>query len=114
MRYRSDGPAGIPRPYFVDKVTVDEVRELQRMLVDRGMNFQILAERMDVHPGVATHFLRRINSVGFGSGRKITSLQHALVLLGTAAIDRELDALAEQLESESTFAMARTSDRRTG
>ncbi|MCA9087505.1 MAG: HDOD domain-containing protein [Planctomycetaceae bacterium] len=111
MRYRLDGPSGVPRPYFVDKVDVDDVRELQRMLADRGMNFQILAERMDVHPGVATHFLRRINSVGFGSGRKITSLRHALVLMGTAAIDRELDALAKQLEAESASSMARTADR---
>ena len=90
MTIRLDQSSPLSGPHFVRWPNESQLMELQRLLMESNLDFGYLAEKIDLYPGLSTHLMRRVNSINKGYGRRILSIRHALTLLGSNAIMREL------------------------
>lgn len=90
MTNRLDQPSPLAGPQFVRWPDATQVQELQRQLLTSNLDFGQLAEQIERYPGLSGHFMRKVNSINKGYGRRIVSVRHALILLGSNGILREL------------------------
>ncbi|MEZ5940732.1 MAG: HDOD domain-containing protein [Planctomycetaceae bacterium] len=95
-------PASVPQgPHLKKWPRSTELQSLQRLLFDSKLDFAHLSEQIQQFPELADYFLKRINSVHLGYTRRIHSLRHALVLMGTKSLEAEFDTLLRQSEHVS-------------
>lgn len=66
---------------------------LLSMLDSRSSGGKDLAQVIEADPALATQILRTVNSARYGVGRRVSSVAHAVTLLGTRAIRRVALAL---------------------
>ena len=92
-------PASAPQgPHLKKLPKTTELQSLQRLLFDSKLDFAHLSEQIEQFPELAEYFFKRINSVHLGYTRRIHSLRHALVLMGTKSLEAEFETLLRQSE----------------
>lgn len=100
------GPAG-PHTGWPSET---RLQELIRELASDAVEFRQLARELSRYPRLERHVLQRANASEFGCERRIDNLLHALVLLGSNMVARELESLRAQLASGSTMTALEQAD----
>ncbi|MFV0445126.1 MAG: HDOD domain-containing protein [Planctomycetaceae bacterium] len=85
---RFDTGGGVPGPHF--RVSPEEVQQLQARLSDAEADLEEVARILADSPGLARLLLRYINGAWIGLPQKVSTVQHAVALLGL----RRLQSLA--------------------
>lgn len=101
MPVRIDTPATLAGPHTRFWPSAEEFVELQRLLYQSQFDFGHLAELIEQYPALSSYFMRRVNSIDQGYGRRIGSLRHALTLLGSQAIANVLQAMRAELNQKT-------------
>ena len=101
MPRRFDSPATLAGPHANFWPAAEDLLELQRLLYQSQFDFGHLAELIERYPSLSNYFMRRVNSIDQGYGRRIGTLRHALTLLGSQAVADVLQAMRLEMSQKS-------------